>query len=138
GVASVYRSVGAPLPTRMQNAGEEALRKFQQLLAEFMPFTLVIDEQTVSADEARVSKTSVCGSWGPITGELRYFADKFGNPRASIEGTQVPYDMLRPFAVVNEGELVYNADSKRSPLSLRRRVTYHGFELERDVEPIHE
>jgi len=138
GMASVYRSVGAPLPTRMANAGEEILRKFQQLLAEFMPFTLVIDEQTASGDEARVSKTSVCGSWGPITGELRYFADKFGNPRASIEGTQVPYDMLRPFAVVNEGELVYAADSKRSPLVLRRRVSYHGFELEREIEPIDE
>jgi len=138
GMASVYRSVGAPLPTRMPNAGEETLRKFQQLLAEFMPFTLVIDEQTASGDEARVSKTSVCGSWGPITGEIRYFADKFGNPRASIEGTQVPYDMLRPFAVVTEGELVYNAESKRSPLVLRRRVQYHGFELEREIEPIEE
>jgi ATP-dependent helicase HrpA len=138
GMASVYRSVGAPLPTRMPNAGEETLRRFQQLLAEFMPFTLVIDEQTASGDEARVSKTSVCGSWGPITGEIRYFADKFGNPRASIEGTQIPYDALRPFAVVTEGELVYNADSKRSPLVLRRRVQYNGFELEREIEPIDE
>jgi hypothetical protein len=138
GMASVYRSVGAPLPTQMSNAGEETLRRFQQLLAEFMPFTLVIDEQTASGDEARVSKTSVCGSWGPITGEIRYFADKFGNPRASIEGTQVPYDLLRPFSVVSEGELIYNADSKRSPLVLRRRVQYHGFELEREIEPIEE
>jgi ATP-dependent helicase HrpA len=138
GMASVYRSVGASLPTRMSNAGEETLHKFQMLLAEFMPFTLVIDEQTASGDEARVSKTSVCGSWGPITGELRYFADKFGNPRASIEGTQVPYDMLRPFAVVSEGELVYTADSKRTPLALRRRVEYQGFELEREIEPVDE
>ena len=74
-----------------------------------MPFTLVIDEQTAGGDEARVSKTSVCGSWGPIAGELRYFADKFGNPRASIEGTQIPYDLMRPFATVTEGELVYDA-----------------------------
>jgi hypothetical protein len=138
GMASVYRSVGIPLPTRMTNAGEEVLRRFQLLLAEFMPFTLVIDEQTASGDEARVSKTSVCGSWGPITGEIRYFADKFGNPRASIEGTQIPYDLLRPFAVVSEGELVYNPDSKRSPLVMRRRVQYHGFELEREVEPVEE
>src|SRR6476660_8436925 len=120
----------------MTNAAEDALRRFQVLLAQFLPFTLVIDEQSANGDEARVSKTSVCGSWGPITGALRYFADKFGNPRASIEGTQVPYDLLRPFAVVNEGELVYNADSKRSPLALRRRVQYHGFELEREIEPI--
>jgi hypothetical protein len=136
GMASIYRAVGLPLPDRMENAGEATLRAFQLLLAEFMPFTLVIDEQTASGDEARVSKTSVCGSWGPITGELRYFADKFGNPRASIEGTQIPYDVLRPFATVTEGELVYNPESKRSPLVLRRRVEYHGFELEREIDAI--
>jgi hypothetical protein len=136
GMASVYRSIGAPLPERMTNANGETLRTFQQLLAEFMPFTLVIDERTATGDDARVSKTSVCGSWGPITGELRYFADKFGNPRASIEGTQVPYDQLRQYATVTEGELVYNPDSRRSPLVLRRRVEYHGFELEREMEAI--
>jgi ATP-dependent helicase HrpA len=136
GMASVYRAVGLSLPSRMVNAGEDTLRSFQQLLAQFMPFTLVIDEQTSSGDEARVSKTSVCGSWGPITGEIRYFADKFGKPRASIEGTQIPYDLLRPYAAVTEGELVYDPNSKRAPLALRRRVEYHGFELEREVEAI--
>jgi hypothetical protein len=138
GMASIYRAVGLPLPTRLSNAGEETLRAFQQLLAQYLPFTLVIDEHTASGDEARVSKTSVCGSWGPIAGELRYFADKFGNPRASIEGTQIPYDSLRPYATVTEGELIYNPDSKRSPLVLRRRVEYHGFELEREIEPVDE
>ncbi|MEP6492549.1 MAG: DEAD/DEAH box helicase [bacterium] len=138
GMASIYRAVGLPLPDRMSKAGDETLAKFRMLLAQYLPFALVIDEQTAAGDNARVSKTSVCGSWGPITGELRYFADKFGNPRASIEGTQLPYEMLRLFATVTEGEIVYNADSKRSPLALRRRVQYHGFELEREVEPIEE
>ena len=41
-----------------------------------MPFDLVIDEETAWGEEARVSKTSVCGSWGAIAGELRYFADR--------------------------------------------------------------
>jgi hypothetical protein len=138
GMASIYRAVGVPLPDRMQMAGDDTLRAFQQLLAQYMPFTLVIDEQTAGGDEARVSKTSVCGSWGPIAGELRYFADKFGNPRASIEGTQIPYDLLRPYATVTEGEIVYNPESKRAPLVVRRRVQYHDFELERDSEPIDE
>src|SRR5207249_8118545 len=78
GMASVYRAVGLPLPDRMPNAGESTLSSFQGLLARYMPFTLVIDEETASGDEVRVSKTSVSGSWGPIAGELRYFADKFG------------------------------------------------------------
>lgn len=136
GMASIYRAVGMELPLRLTLAGDETLRAFQSLLAQYMPFTLVIDEMTSRGDEARVSKTSVCGSWGPITGSLRYFADKFGNPRASIEGTQVPYALLRPFAAVKEGEIVYNAESRRSPLTVQRRVTYHGFELEREIEVI--
>ncbi|MGH7620866.1 MAG: DEAD/DEAH box helicase, partial [Gemmatimonadaceae bacterium] len=138
GMASIYRSIGVPLPREMSNAGETALTSFRQLLAQYMPFTLVIDEQTATGDEARVSKTSVCGSWGPIAGELRYFADKFGNPRASIEGTQIPFELLRPYATVAEGELVYAPDSRRAPLVLRRRVQYQGFELEREIEPIDE
>jgi hypothetical protein len=101
-----------------------------------MPFTLVIDEETASGDEARVSKTSVCGSWGAIAGELRYFADKFGNPRASIEGTQVPADMIRRYAQTGEAELTYDPERKHGALSLRRKVTYYGFELEREIEVI--
>jgi hypothetical protein len=136
GMASVYRAVGLPLPERMANAGERVLRAFQELLAEYMPLTLVIDEETVTGDQARVSKTSVCGSWGPIAGELRYFADRFGNPRASIEGTQIPFDLLRKYAVVHEPELVYQPESRRAQLVLRRRVDYRGFELEREVEAV--
>jgi ATP-dependent helicase HrpA len=114
------------------------LRKFQELLARFMPFTLVIDEETASGDQARVSKTSVCGSWGPIAGELRYFADKFGNPRASIEGTQVPPDLIRKYAQTGDAELIYDPARKHASMSLRRRVTYYGFELEREIEGIDE
>jgi hypothetical protein len=138
GMASVYRGVGLPLPERMPNAGEKVLRKFQELLARYMPFTLVIDEETATGDEARVSKTSVCGSWGAIAGELRYFADKFGNPRASIEGTQVPADSIRKYAQVGEAELIYDPERKHAALTLRRTVTYYGFELEREIEVIDE
>ena len=136
GMASVYRAVGLPLPERMENAGERVLRAFQELLAEYMPLTLVIDEETVTGDQARVSKTSVCGSWGPIAGNLGYFADRFGNPRASIEGTQVPFDLLRKYATVREPDLIYSPESRRAPLVLRRRVEYRGFELEREIEPV--
>ena len=136
GMASIYRALDLDLPARMPNAGEGTLRKFQKLLAQFMPFTLVIDEETASGEEARVSKTSVCGSWGPIAGELRYFADKFGTPRASIEGTQIPLDLVRQYATHGEGEVVYDPDRRRSPLVVRRKAEYFGFELEREVEPL--
>ena len=138
GMASVYRGVGLPLPEQMPNAGERELRKFQELLARYMPFTLVIDEETGSGDQARVSKTSVCGSWGPIAGELRYFADKFGTPRASIEGTQVPPDLIRKYAQGGGDEVMYDPNRKHGSLIVRRRLTYFGFELEREVDVLDE
>ena len=136
GMASVYRAVGVPLPTRMPRAGDATLRRFQELLARFMPFTLVIDERTAWGDEARVSKTSVCGSWGAVAGELRYFADKFGVPRAAIEGTQIPADLIREFATRGAPELAYDARRQQGALVLVHRVDYFGFELQRDADPV--
>ena len=138
GMASVYRGLNMPIPVEMPMAHEGTRRQFASLLAEFMPFDLVIDEQTSWGEEARVSKTSVCGSWGAIAGELRYFADKFGNPRASIEGTQLPMDVIRPFATGDEATMVYDGERRKAPLVLRRRVEYFGFELEREVEAVEE
>ena len=136
GMASVYRGLNMPIPAEMPMAHEGTRRQFAELLAEFMPFDLVIDEQTAWGEEARVSKTSVCGSWGAIAGQLRYFADKFGNPRAGIEGTQLPMDVIRRYATGDEAAMVYDGERRKAPLVLRRRVDYFGFELEREVEAV--
>ena len=138
GMASIYRAVGLPLPHEMRNAGEAELSKFQDLLARFMPFSLVIDEATASGEDVRVSKTSVAGSWGAIAGELRYFADKMGVPRAGIEGTNVPMALIRRYAIESDPEIVLESSAKRNPLVIRRRVTYHGFDLEKEYEPVDE
>lgn len=135
-MASIYRSVGLPLPTRMPRTTPAVERRFIELLARVMPFDLVIDEETARGDEARVSKTSVAGSWGAIAGTLRYFADKFGVPRAAIEGTQIPGDLVRRFATAHAPRLVYDPGRRERPLALERRVTYFGFELEREREPV--
>ncbi len=137
-MASVYRSVGLALPAAMPIAREGTLRRFADLVARFMPFDLVIEEQTADGQEARVSKTSVCGSWGAVAGSLRYFADRFGVPRASIEGTQLPIDLIKQYAQRHPPELALDAERKHSPVLLRRRVTYFGFELSRESEPLPE
>jgi ATP-dependent helicase HrpA len=138
GMASVYRGLSMRLPAELPMAHEGTRRQFALLLAEYMPFDLVIDEQTSWGEEARVSKTSVCGSWGAIAGELRYFADKFGRPRASIEGTQLPMDLVRRFATGEEAALEYDGERRKAPLVLKRRVEYFGFELEREIEAVDE
>lgn len=137
-MASIYRSVGLPLPTRMPRTTSAVERRFIDLVARIMPFQLVIDERTVTGDEARVSKTSVCGSWGAIAGTLRYFADKFGIPRAAIEGTQLPGDLVRRHATRHVPRLVYDPGRKERPFALESKVTYFGFELEHEREPLSE
>jgi hypothetical protein len=131
-MASVYRSLGMPLPERLPWAGERAYRAFADLLARYMPFDVVLDGETAWGEEARVSKTSVCGSWGAVAGTLRFFADRFGIPRASIEGTQLAPDLLRRHARLGPPELAY--DGRRKGLVRTRRAEYFGFELERETE----
>ncbi|MEK6611735.1 MAG: DEAD/DEAH box helicase [Gemmatimonadota bacterium] len=135
-MASIYRAVGLPLPTAMPQVTPSVERRFTELLAGIMPFDLVIDEQTAWGDEARVSKTSVCGSWGAIAGTLRYFADRWGVPRAAIEGTQLPKDLVRAHATAHAPTLTFDARHKQSPLALERRVTFFGFELSREREAV--
>ena len=138
GMASVFRGVGIPLPNRMPLARDQVQRKFGELLSRFMPFDLVIDEETADGHEARVSKTSVAGSWGAIAGELRYFADRSGNSRAGIEGTQVPMHLIRKYATRGVSEIVYDPKRKGGQLVVQRTLEYFGFELERETEVIEE
>jgi hypothetical protein len=73
-----------------------------------------------------------------VAGTLRYFADRFGVPRAAIEGTQIPRDLVRKYAVEHPSEIVFVPDRSHAPLARRRRVTYAGFDLEREDEPLRE
>jgi ATP-dependent helicase HrpA len=137
-MASVYRALRMPLPGEMPIARGDVLRAFQEVIAKLQPFALVIDEETADGQQARVSKSSVCGSWGAIAGTLRFFADRFGVARAAIEGTQIPRDLMRRFAVAHPPQIVFRPDHAQTPLVLRRRVTYFDFELEREEEPLRE
>jgi ATP-dependent helicase HrpA len=138
GMASIYRTLELPLPHKLPLARDQIHDRFADLLARVMPFDLVIDERTVGGDEARISKGSVCGSWGAVAGQLRYFADRFGVPRAAIEGTQIAFDLIRRYATHSAAEVIYDPRRKRDPLILRRRVEYFGFELQRDEQPVHD
>jgi ATP-dependent helicase HrpA len=136
GVASVYRSLELPLPKQLPYASKELRGLWADLLARIMPFDLVIDEHTADGQEARVSKTSVAGSWGAVAGNLRFFADRFGVPRAGIEGTTLSYDLVRKYAAPGPPKVVLSGPRKQLGLSLERRRTYFGFHLDTEVEPI--
>jgi hypothetical protein len=136
GTASVYRQLERPLPERFLLAHDQTLAAFQDLVARIQPFDLVIDEQTADGGEARVSRGSVCGSWGAVAGTLRYFADRFGNPRAGIEGTQLPERLVRRYARRGAGTVEFAEARGRGRLIAVRTVSYFGFLLEREAEPL--
>src|SRR5256886_355246 len=136
GTASVYRQLELPLPERLPYAGDKTLAAFADLVAKIMPFDLVIDEETADGREARVSRGSVAGSWGAVAGTLRYFADRFGVPRASIEGTQLPERALRRYARRGAPGVVFERQRRREGLMVVRTVEYFGFVLEQEVEPL--
>ncbi len=136
GLASVCRALVMPLPATLPPADSGMLRRFQDLLARLAPLDLVIDEESAAGEPVTVARGSVCGSWGGIAGAIRFFADRFGVARAAVEGTQLPYDLMRQYARVERPEVIYDPDRRRSPLAVLRRVRYFGFDLDRQIEPL--
>jgi ATP-dependent helicase HrpA len=137
-LASIYRSIERPLPERLPRLSDALVEGWQRLLAQVMPFDLVIDGETHWGESVNVAPTSVCGRWAAVAGQLRYFSDRFGRARGSIEGTEVPLSKIWEFAELEPGEVTYNPSYSRAPLRLRRTRRYHGFELESEDEPIDE
>jgi hypothetical protein len=134
GLASVYRSLELPLPRQLPYASKEIRSRWADLVARVMPFDLVIDEHTADGQEARVAKTSVAGSWGAVAGTLRFFADRFGVARASIEGTTLSYDLVNRYAAFGKPKVILTGPRKHQRLATQRRRAYFGFDLDTQVE----
>jgi hypothetical protein len=134
GTASVYRAIELPLPKQLPYASKEVRRGFSELLARIMPFDLVIDEHTADGQEARVSRSSVAGSWGAVAGNLRFFADRFGVPRAAIEGTTLGYELVREHAQWGSPRIGVSGPRKHQRLAVFRMLEYFGFQLEEGIE----
>ena len=138
GMASVYRSLEIGLPPTLPYAGRDLRQRFADLLARVMPFDLVMDEHTADGQEVRVSKTSVAGTWGAVAGSIRFFADRFGVPRASVEGTTISYELVRRHATLGPITIVLSGPRKHQQLAASRRLNYFGFDLETVVEPLND
>jgi ATP-dependent helicase HrpA len=137
GTASVFRALELELPNKLPDLGRELQQEFIDLVARIMPFDLVIDEHTADGQEARVSRGSMAGTWGAVAGGLRYFADRYGISRAAIEGTTVPYDLVRRYAVRGSPRIEVAGSRRDQHLVVTRRLDYFGFELEHVREPLH-
>ena len=111
--ACLFRGVNLKLPDKMPLVSRAIHAQFVELLARWTPFDLAIDETLADGSEARVGRSSMCGPEGAIAGELRYFADRHGVPRASIEGTQLPLEKLKKWAKPTATAISYDAKPPR-------------------------
>ena len=134
--ACLFRGVNLKLPAKMPLASKGIATKFLDLLAKWMPFDLAIEETLADGSEARVGRSSMCGPDGAIIGDLRYFADRNGVPRASIEGTQLSLERLKKFAKPTEVSIEYNVNRPAAPLTATTTTEYFGFVFERRVEAL--
>ncbi|CAN5335984.1 hypothetical protein BH23GEM4_BH23GEM4_06790 [soil metagenome] len=129
-IASIYRSLELPLPRSLPALDDELEAEWRRLLARIMPFDLIVDGETSWGEEVWTSRSSVCGKWGAIAGDIRYFSDRSGRVRGAIEGTQLPYELLWEYAEQGEPEFRYDPAHRRRPLRLHSARTFHGFELD--------
>jgi ATP-dependent helicase HrpA len=136
GMASVMRSLDLALPRGLPYVSKELRAKFLDLVARVMPFDLIIDEHTADGHEARVGKTSLAGGWGAVAGVLRFFADRYGTPRASIDGTTIPFELVRQHAKRRPPTVAIVGPRKHQSLVARHQLEYFGFELDSIDQPI--
>ncbi|UCD23829.1 MAG: DEAD/DEAH box helicase [Gemmatimonadota bacterium] len=132
GYASVMRTLELPLPERVPAVTKDIARKFRDLVARVMPFSLVIDEETAGGERVKLSRSSVCNRHAAVAGTLSYFADRFGVPRAAIEGTNIPFRTIQRYAVRGDPIVEFHSTPRRSGLVQACRTEYFGFELERE------
>jgi ATP-dependent RNA helicase HrpA len=132
GTASVYRTLEMTLPERLPMANSKVLRRFRELLAKVMPLDLVIDEETAWGQPVRISRGSMCRSWGAVAGTIRYFADANGVSRGAIEGTNIPLTAIKRHARREPPMVEYRTRRGGEELVAVRRTSYFGFELDRE------
>jgi hypothetical protein len=129
GAASVMRTLELTLPGRFPNVDKTTVNGFNDLVARVMPFDLALDEETANGDRVRLSQSSVCNPHSAVAGRLTYFADRFGVPRAAIEGTNIPFRLVQRYVSRGAPVVEYRAGNRKTGLVVAKKTAYFGFEL---------
>ncbi len=136
GLASVYRTLEISLPAELPLANRGTAHRFADLVARVMPFDLVIENETADGERVRVSDSSTCNPHGAVAGTLRYFADKFGVPRAVVEGSNIPFRLIRRYATPSDPTVEFRNGRRRAGLVVTQRTEYFGFVLDQERRPL--
>jgi len=136
GTASVMRTLERPLPAKLPPVSDAVAREYRELIALVMPFDLAIEGETVGGEPVRLSQSSVCNRHSAVAGTVSYFADRFGVPRAAMEGTNIPFGLIQRYATTQPPEAEYRSNVKKPGLFITQRRSYFGFELDRQRVPL--
>jgi hypothetical protein len=136
GLASVMRTLERPLRRKLPHVTREGVLRFRDLVARIMPFELAIENETVSGERVRLSRSSVCSGNSAVAGTVTYFADRFGIPRAAIEGTDIPFSLIQKYASLSTPTVEFRSGSKRPGLFVTQTKEYFGFELSLEHRPL--
>jgi ATP-dependent helicase HrpA len=135
GLASVFRTLEQPLPEELPHADKKVLSRFRDLVARVMPFDLAMDGETADGERVRLSNSSLCSAHGAVAGTIRYFADRFGMPRAAIEGTNIPFNLIKRYAEVSSPTIEVQG-GRDAGLFVAQATEYFGFQLGRERRPL--
>lgn len=99
---SVYRQLGMDLP-KPENlwfieSGDQVHKDFVDVLARTQSLDYVHDERNSQAGTVWAAQCSMT-STESILGVVRHWTDKKGYQRATIEGTEIPDDLVRKYAL---------------------------------------
>jgi hypothetical protein len=78
----------------------------------------------------------MCNTWGAVAGTIRYFSDRNGNTRGAIEGTNLPFGLIKQYARRSPPSVEFYDRRGRSGLYVTRLTTFGDFQLDRSREPL--
>ncbi|MDP3778537.1 MAG: hypothetical protein Q8R30_00635 [bacterium] len=131
---SVFRQMNAYLlsPDMFKPVlkGSEAAEKFVDLLARVQSLDFVHDEHNSQAGTVWAAQHSVASAYQTL-GRIRFWTDKRGYTRASMEGTQVSEELVQQYARVIPDEILgMSVDGERI------RVRYTAMFAEEQIAPV--
>lgn len=99
---SIYRQLNIELlapdefsPIKANTPEHEA---FLNLLAKVAPFDFVRNERHSKKGTVWNAECSMCAKYSAILGKIRHWKDKRGIERASLEGTEIPSELINSYA----------------------------------------
>jgi len=139
GTAAVMRTLERPLHRELPLVSPQVASRFRDLTARIMPFELIIEGEMANGHPVRLSQASVCSPHAATAGRVSFFADRYGVPRAAMEGTNIPFKLIKRYASRRGPfvELRSEAWGRRSPqLVATYRTEYFGFVLDQERAPL--